>query len=123
MELLRAPAVFSIKQRYHGYICAIHDDYISVQLTDERTGEYADAELPKDMIPPDDRFSLSPGSEFVWILGYETASSAKCSEIFYVPRFRQVSEQKLDAERKEIDSTMDSVFGPIDRNRPQASGE
>ena len=106
-------ALFSIKQRYFGYVAAVHDDYIQVQLTDARTGEYADAEIPKEMVKPDDQEFLHEGLEFVWIFGYEATASLKQSAILYIPKFRRVTEEALSVERARVDAVMDRIFGPL----------
>jgi hypothetical protein len=112
-EISGTPAVFSVRHRYLGYVTAIYDDYIAVQLTDERTGEYADAEIPKDTIKPEDRGLLHEGLEFVWIFGYATTTSLRQSNILYVPRFRRVSDEALARERARVDTVMDTIFGPL----------
>jgi hypothetical protein len=115
-------ALFSIKQRYFGYVTTVHDDYIEVQLTDERTGEYADAEIPKEMIKVEDYGLLHEGLEFVWIFGYEATSSLKQSAILYIPRFRPVTEDAIAAERARVDSVMDAIFGPLNPTETDTSG-
>jgi hypothetical protein len=122
-EIRDTPAVFSVRQRYFGHVNKVHTDYFSVQLSDEHSGEYADAEIPKTMIPPEDHSLLVEGVEFVWVLGYEARTSIRHSEILYIPKFRRVSDESLASSRTEIDSLMDGVFGPIDANPPVASSE
>ena len=107
-------SLFSVKHRYLGQITSVHPDYFNVQLVDERTGEYADAEIPKDMVKPEEQDLLQEGADFVWIFGYEATSSLRHSDILYIPRFRQVTQENLTSERAKVDALMDSVFGSLD---------
>lgn len=113
-EVSETPALFSIKQRYFGTIIGVHEDYVSAQLTDERTGEYADAEIPRDMVKEEDQNLLQEGLEFVWIFGYTATTSSRQSSILYIPRFRRVTEERLTPERARVDAVMDTIFGPLD---------
>jgi hypothetical protein len=109
-------APFSVKNRYFCYVTKVDEEYCTVQMTDELTGEYAEGEIPRDTIKPDDQDLLHVGAEIVWIFGYEVKSSFRQSSITYMPRFRRVTDERLASARIEIDALMDSIFGPLDKD-------